>query len=114
MKNSIWITRTSYGYCARYKTPKADEYLTSSEESNHNAGYVSFPTLLTQITRLSRDFYQSGVVVKADPKAQEKMPLEEIAAIKKVVSKLECFAKDALEKEREIYSVLKCLGAHRH
>ena len=110
-ENSIWITRTSQGYCARYKTTQAEEYLTPRPGLEHLAGYVSFPTLIQRIVELNRKFYQVGVKVEFDSNAQTGITQEEQDAITYTVSKLEGFAKDVLVRDKKISAARKSLDS---
>jgi hypothetical protein len=104
-RNSIWVTRTEIGYCARYKTPQIDDYLTPRENKpfkRDQAGYVTFPKLIQKIAGLPREFFQRGVELQVDENAQLTIQEEERDALVDIVRKLEGFAKDVLVRDKKI------------
>ena len=117
-QNLIWVTRTSAGYCLRFKYGQMNTsggfsqgYLTPNKETPEDlkAGYAPFPEALVSSTTLRDEFYARGVKVKIDKDAQEPIPPEEAVAFRKVIGRLESLAKSSELKQNVIGSAIKRL-----
>lgn len=118
--NSLWITRTSQGYCLRYRTSdskgviKESGYLTPRDLLRpFDAGYVPFTIAIEKITDLPTHFYSEGVVVQIDDNAQLKIESSETRAFRAVVRKLESMAKEIDSRTKTINEASRVLQIRR-